>query len=57
MYGPRSAYDPRDVARCREQAEQRVFRERIIAALRHPDVLAELRNAVEQAYRQIPEAK
>lgn len=57
MYGPRSAYDPRDVARCREQAEQRVFRERIIATLRHPDVLAELRKVIEQTYRAVKEEK
>jgi hypothetical protein len=42
MYGPSNAYDPQDVTRWKEIAEERRFRERLIAALKHPDVQAAL---------------
>jgi len=49
MYGPRSAYSSQDLAEHDERVKDASFQRRLIAALKHPDVLRALATAVSAA--------
>ena len=50
MYGPRSSYASDDVAQWDQDAKDEQFRAQLIAALKHPEVLRALEEAVQAAH-------